>query len=249
MRLNGKTALVTGAASGFGLGIAKVFAQEGARVALADLNFGGAKAAADKLGDNAIALSVDVADGESIQGAVDTTKDTFGRIDIAVNNAGISHRNQPVLDVDYETFQKIYRVNVDSVYHMTQAIVPHWRDIGGGVMINVGSTAAIRPRPGLSWYNSTKGAVHVLTKSLALDFAADNIRICALAPVLGATGLMETFMGRPDSEEARSGFLATVPLGRLSTPDDLGHAAAFLASDEAGFLTGVILEIDGGRTI
>lgn len=249
MRLTGKTALVTGAASGFGLGIASTMLAEGARVAFADLNIGAAEAAAAKAGENAIALPIDVADGASVSSAFEAALSAFGQVDIAINNAGISHKNQPVLDVDYETFQRIYRVNVDSIYHMTQAAVPHWRTIGGGVMINVGSTAAIRPRPGLTWYNGTKGAVHTLTKSLALDFAPDNIRVCALAPVLGATGLMETFMGRPDSEEARAAFLATVPLGRLSTPEDVGRAAAFLASDEAAFLTGVILEVDGGRTI
>ena len=249
MRLVGKTALVTGAASGFGLGIAQCMLNEGARVAFADLNADGAEAAAADHGDNALAIGVDVSDGASVSQAFQSAKNHFGQVDIVVNNAGISHRNQPVLHVDYETVQRLFRVNVDSIYHMTQAAVPHWRAIGGGVMINVGSTAAIRPRPGLTWYNATKGAVHTMTKSLALDFAPDNIRVCAIAPVLGATGLMETFMGKPDTPEAREGFLATVPLGRLSTPQDIGNAAVYLASDEACFLTGVILEVDGGRTI
>lgn len=249
MRLNGKTALVTGAASGFGLGIAQSMLQEGASVAFLDINGAQAKEAAAPHGARAIAIEVDVADGASMAAAFEATKAHFGQVDIAVNNAGVSHRNQPVLDVDYATLQHLFRVNVDSIYHMTQAAVPHWRRIGGGVMINVGSTAAIRPRPGLTWYNATKGAVHTMTKSLALDFASDNIRVCAIAPVLGATGLMETFMGKPDTPEAREGFLATVPLGRLSTPHDIGQAAVYLASEDASFLTGVILEVDGGRTI
>lgn len=249
MKLNDKTALVTGAASGFGLGIAQTLLEEGAKVAFLDRNFAGAQDAAKPHGTNALAIEVDVADGASVEAAVSHAINHLGHIDIVVNNAGVSHRNQPVLDVDYETVQHLFRVNVDSIYHMTQAIVPHWRSLGGGVMINIGSTAAIRPRPGLTWYNATKGAVHTMTKSLALDFAPDNIRVCAIAPVLGATGLMETFMGKPDSPEAREAFLATVPLGRLSTPRDIGHAAAYLASDDAAFLTGVILEVDGGRTI
>ena len=249
MRLDGKTSIVTGAASGFGREIARRFAREGAKVALLDINGAGAEAVASEIGDQAIAVEADVAEAADIDAAVAKTQAAFGRIDIVVNNAGWSHKNQPILDVDYATFRKVYAINVDSIFHMTHAMVPHWRAIGGGVMINVGSTAGIRPRPGLTWYNSTKGAVNLMTKSLAVDLAPDRIRVCGLAPVMGATGLLETFMGMPDTPENRSKFLGTIPLGRLCDPEDMANAALYLASDEANFITGVILEVDGGRTI
>ena len=249
MRLANRTAIVTGAASGFGRAIARRFAAEGARVAVLDLNAEGAKAVVEGIGPAAIAVACDVADGAQVADAVAATRDAFGRIDIVVNNAGWSHRNQPALEVDYETFRRVYAVNVDSIFHMTHAILPHWRATGGGVMINVGSTAGIRPRPGLSWYNSSKGAVNLLTKSLAVEFAPDRVRVCGLAPVMGATGLLETFMGMPDTPENRARFVATIPMGRLCEPEDMANAALYLASDEAAFITGVVLEVDGGRTI
>lgn len=250
MRLAGKTAIVTGGASGFGKGIAERFAGEGARVAVLDINATGAEAVAEALGAGHLALACDVADGASVADAVACAAAAFGRIDIVVNNAGWSHRNGPLLDVDYATFRKVYAINVDSIFHMTHAIVPRWRAEGrGGVMINVGSTAGIRPRPGLTWYNSTKGAVHLMTRSLAVDLAPDRIRVNAIAPVIGATALLETFMGAPDTPELREKFLATIPLGRMSTPRDIANAALWLASDEAEFITGVILPVDGGRTI
>lgn len=249
MRLQNKSAIVTGAASGFGRGMALRFAQEGARVAVVDLNEEGARAVAEEIGAGALPIACDVADGAQVRAAVDQTIAAFGRADILVNNAGWSHRNQPLLEVDYETFKRVYAVNVDSIYHFTQAIVPHWREVGGGAMLNIGSTAGIRPRPGLTWYNGSKGAVNLLTKALAVELAPDGIRVCALAPVMGATGLLETFMGVPDTPENRAKFIATIPLGRLSTPEDMANAALYLVSDEAEFLTGVVLEVDGGRTI
>ena len=249
MRLEGKTAIVTGAASGFGRAIARRFAAEGARVAIVDLNADGAREVAEEIGAAATAVTCDVSRAADVGAAVDAARTAFDRIDIVVNNAGWSHRNQPLMDVDYDTFRKVYAINVDSIYHMTQAVVPHWRDAGGGVMINVGSTAGIRPRPGLAWYNSSKGAVHILTKSLAIELAADGIRVCGLAPVMGATALLETFMGMPDTPENRAKFLSTIPLGRLCEPEDMASAALYLSSDEARFITGVILEVDGGRTI
>lgn len=249
MRLNGKTALVTGAASGFGLEIANRFAAEGAKVALADINGPGAEAAADRIGEAAIAIECDVSVASEVGNAVDAAIGSFGRLDIAVNNAGWSHRNQPLLDVDEDQFRRVYEINVFSIYHMTRSVVPHWRVSGtGGVMLNIGSTAGIRPRPGLTWYNSTKGAVHLMTKSLAAELAPDGVRVCAIAPVLGNTALRDTFLG-DDSPETIARFLATVPLGRLSEPHDIANAALFLASDEADFLTGVVLEVDGGRCI
>jgi len=249
MRLQGKTALVTGAASGFGRAIARRFAREGAQVAVVDLNAEGARAVAAEIGDAAIAVACDVADGAQVASCFNDTVQAFGKVDVVVNNAGWSHPNQPLLDVDYQTFRKVYAINVDSIFHMTHAALPHWRQIGGGVMLNVGSTAGIRPRPGLTWYNSSKGAVNLMTRSLAVELAPDKVRVCALAPVMGVTGLLETFMGMPDTPQNREKFLATIPLGRLCEPEDMANAALFLASDEAEFLTGVVLEVDGGRTI
>ena len=249
MRLKDKCCLVTGAASGFGEGIAHKFAEEGARVAIVDMNADGAERVARDIGDKAIAVTCDVTKADAVAAAVTAVSDAFDRIDVVVNNAGWSNRNGPLLDTDEETMRKIYDVNVMSIFHMTHAVVPQWREAGAGVMINVGSTAGIRPRPGLTWYNSSKGAVNIMTKSLAVELAPDGIRVCGLAPVMGATALLETFMGMKDTPENREKFLATIPLGRLSTPRDIANAAAFLASDEADFLTGVILEVDGGRTV
>ncbi|MBJ3778002.1 glucose 1-dehydrogenase [Acuticoccus mangrovi] len=249
MRLKDKTALVTGAASGFGKEIAERFAAEGARVAVVDLNGEGAKAVAGAIGEAAVAFTCDVADGAQVADTVNETIAAFDHLDIVVNNAGWSHKNQPLLDTDYDTFRKVFAINVDSIYHMTQAVVPHWRSLGSGVMINIGSTAGIRPRPGLTWYNASKGAVNLMTRSLAVDLAPDKIRVNALAPVMGATGLLGQFMGVPDTPENRAKFIATIPLGRMSTPKDIANATLFLASDEAEFLTGVVLEVDGGRTI
>jgi len=249
MRLENKTALVTGAASGFGREIARRFVEEGAKVAVVDLDFDGAQQVAAEFGDKGIAIACDVAVGEQVCSAVEQTCSAFGHTDIVVNNAGWSHKNGPLLDVDEATFRKVYDINVTSIFHMTHAVVPHWREHGSGVMINIGSTAAIRPRPGLTGYNSTKGAVHLMTKSLAVDLAPERIRVCAIAPVISPTALLEQFMGQPDTPEIREKFVDTIPLGRMSDPRDIANGALYLASDEAEFLTGVILEVDGGRTI
>ncbi|SFN65131.1 3-oxoacyl-[acyl-carrier protein] reductase [Roseovarius lutimaris] len=249
MRLNGKTALVTGAASGFGKGIAETFAREGARVAILDLNLEGARAVADEIGKDAIAIRCDVSDGADVAAAVAEAHTAFDRLDIVVNNAGWSNANRPLMETDEATFRKLYDVNVTSIFHMTKTCVPLWRAQGGGVMINIGSTAGIRPRPGLTWYNSTKGAVNLMSRSLAAELAPDGIRVNCIAPVIGATALLEQFMGMPDTPENRAAFIAGIPLGRMSTPRDIANAALYLASDEADFITGVVLEVDGGRTI
>ncbi|MAA97221.1 MAG: 3-oxoacyl-ACP reductase [Stappia sp.] len=249
MRLSGKTTLVTGAASGFGKGIAETFIREGAKVAVVDLNGEGAKAVAAELGEGAIAITCDVSKADDVQAAVDETLKAFGSLDIVVNNAGWTNPNKPLMETDEATFRKIYDINVLSIFHMTKTCVPVWEKQGGGVMINVGSTAGIRPRPGLTWYNSSKGAVNLMTRSLAVELAPSRIRVNGIAPVMGATGLLEQFMGVPDTPENRERFIATIPMGRLSEPRDIANAALYLASDEADFITGVILEVDGGRTI
>ncbi|QOL82678.1 SDR family oxidoreductase [Pseudooceanicola spongiae] len=249
MRLDGKRALITGAASGFGKGIAETYAREGARVAVVDLNIEGARAVAEALGHGAIAVQCDVSKAEDVAAAVKEVNDTFGGLDIVVNNAGWTNPNSPLMDTDEATFRKIYDINVLSIFHMTKTCVPLWRAAGAGVMINIGSTAGIRPRPGLTWYNSSKGAVNLMTRSLAVELAPDKIRVNCIAPVMGATGLLEQFMGMPDTPENRQKFISTIPLGRLSEAQDIANAALYLGSDEANFITGVVLEVDGGRTV
>ncbi|WBV44333.1 glucose 1-dehydrogenase [Pseudoroseomonas cervicalis] len=249
MRLQGKIALVTGAASGFGEGIARRFAQEGAKVAVADMNLAGAERVAAELGGGAIALGGDVSKAADVQAMVDRTKEAFGGLDIVVNNAGTTHKNGPILDVDEATFDKVYAVNVKSIFHMTRAALPLLREQGrGGSFINISSTAGIRPRPGLVWYNGTKGAVNTITQAMAQELARDNIRVNAICPVMGATGLIADFMGMEDTPENRQKFLATIPLGRLSTPHDIANACVWLAEDQTSFITGVLLPVDGGRT-
>jgi 3-oxoacyl-[acyl-carrier protein] reductase len=249
MRLQNKVAIVTGAASGFGAEIARQYVAEGAKVAVADINEAGAKAVASALGPHAIAVACDVSKRADIDALVKATVDAFGRIDIVVNNAGWTHKNQPLLDVDEATFDRVYAINVKSIFHMVHAVVPLLRKQKSGVILNVGSTAGIRPRPGLTWYNSSKGAVNLMSKSLAVELGPDNIRVNAICPVMGATGLLESFMGMPDTPENRKKFIGTIPMGRLSEPRDIARAAVYLASDDAEFITGVEFPVDGGRTV
>jgi len=251
MRLEGKAALVTGAASGFGAEIARVFAREGAKVVLMDLNADGASEVAGAIGNSAAAVKGDVTVRSDVDDAVERAVALGGgRLDIVVNNAGWTHRNKPVLEVFEEDFDRVYAVNVKSIFHVVNAAVPPMRHRGsGGLILNIGSTAGIRPRPGLTWYNGSKGAVNLLSRSLALELAPDRIRVNCIAPVIGATGLLDSFMGVPDTPENRAKFIATIPLGRLSEPSDVAGAALYLASDAAQFVTGVVLEVDGGRTI
>lgn len=249
MRLAGKTAIVTGGASGFGEGIAEVFCEQGANVVIADLNAEGAKAVAYRLGDKAMGIRCDVTELADLQQMMAEAISAFDKVDIVVNNAGWSHKNQPMLDVSEEEFDRVFEINVKSIYQMSKASIPHMREQGGGVIINIGSTAGKRPRPGLSWYNATKGAVNLLSKSMAVELAPDNIRVNCIAPVIGATALLETFMGEKDTPEARAKFVGGIPLGRFSTPRDIANAALYFASDEANFITGVVMEVDGGRCI
>ena len=248
-QLDGKVAIVTGAASGFGEGIAKLFVKEGARLLLADLDLSKAEKVAATLGPRARAERCDVSKGADVRAVVKACIDAFGPPDVVVNNAGTTHRNQPMLDVDEATFDRVFAVNVKSIYHMAQAVVPVMRERKGGVIINVGSTAGIRPRPGLTWYNASKGAVNLMSKSMAAELGPDNIRVNAICPVMSATGMIELFLGAPDTPENRARITAGIPLGRMSTPDDVAAAALFLASDAARFITGIELAVDGGRTI
>lgn len=249
MRLNNQVAIVTGAASGFGAAIARTYIAQGAKVAIADINEAGAKALAEELGANAIAILCDVSKQADIEYLVAKTVEKFGTVDIVVNNAGTTHKNQPMLNVDEATFDRIYAINVKSLYYMAFAVVPIMREKKRGVILNVGSVAGIRPRPGLTWYNSSKGAVNLLSKSMAAELGPDGIRVNAICPVLGATGLIEQFMGMPDTPENRAKFLTTIPLGRLAESQDVANAALYLASDEASFITGVEFPVDGGRTV
>jgi 3-oxoacyl-[acyl-carrier protein] reductase len=248
-RLSGKVAIVTGAGGGFGEGIARLYAAEGARVAVLDIRRDAAERVAENIGGETFATTADVGVKADVDRAITEVTARFGPPDIVVNNAGWTHRNQPMLEIDEDTFDRVYRINVKSIYLMAQAIVPLMKANGGGTIINIGSVAGIRPRPGLTWYNGTKGAVNILSQSMAVELAPDRIRVNCICPVLGETGLLEAFMGVPDTPENRARFLATIPLGRLSRPEDIANAALYLASDEATFLTGVLLPVDGGRTI
>jgi 3-oxoacyl-[acyl-carrier protein] reductase len=247
MRLDNKSALVTGAGSGIGLAIAKTYAREGARVAIADIDFDAAKAAMRSIGNGAIALSCDVAKKAAIDAAVGDVLAAFGRLDILVNNAGTTHVNKPMLDITEDEYDRTFAVNVKGVFLGCQAVLPVFRKQGGGLIINIGSTAGLRPRPGVAAYSATKGAVHALTRALAAEFAGERIRVCAIAPVATETPLLPSFLGpKPGMREK---FVSTIPLGRLAAAQDIANAALFLASDEAAFLTGNILEVDGGRCI
>lgn len=243
MKLDNKVALVTGAASGFGEAIARLYAAEGAKVVVADVNDQLGNTVANEIGGRYV--HADVSKDADVKAMIDTAVDGFGRLDILVNNAGITHTNRPMLEVGEEEFDRIFAVNVKGIYLAAMHAVPVMRAQGGGVIVNTASTAGLRPRPGLTWYNASKGAVITMTKSMAVELGPDRIRVNALCPVAGDTPLLQSFLGA----NTREAFEATVPLGRLSTPDDIARAALYLAGDDAEFITGVALEIDGGRCV
>lgn len=249
MRLQGKVAIVTGGASGFGLGIVEAFVREGAQVLVADLNGTTAETVTAGLGDRAKAFACDVSRKADVDAMVAACVRTFGGLDIMVNNAGVTHKNQPLLSVTEHEFDRIYAVNVKAIYLATLACVPEMEKRGGGSIINTASTAGVRPRPGLTWYNGSKGAAITLTKSMAAELAPKNIRVNAINPVIGETGMLEQFMGSADTPENRAKFVAGIPLGRMSRPSDIANAAVFFADPASEFITGVAMEVDGGRCV
>ena len=246
MRLKSKIAIVTGGGSGFGAGIVKKFIQEGAKVVVADINLENAEKVA--MDSGGFAVEVDVSNSLSFKNMVDKTLEKFGKIEIMVNNAGITHLPNSMENISEAEFDKIFAVNSKSVFFSAKYLVPKMTSIGGGNILNVASTAGISPRPNLSWYNATKGWMISATKAMAIELASKRIRVNALAPVAGETPLLKSFMGG-DTPEKREKFLSTIPIGRFSTPDDMGNAACFLCSEEASMITGVVLQVDGGRCI
>jgi 3-oxoacyl-[acyl-carrier protein] reductase len=248
MRLNGKTAIVTGGASGFGEGIVRKFLSEGAQVVIADINLSAAQIIADELGKESVAVQVDVADGTSVENLQALASEAFGRIDIIINNAGVTHLPTPLDEVSEEDFDRVFNVNCKSVYLMAKSFVPDMKARKGGIILNVASTAGVSPRPNLNWYNSSKGWMNTATKTMAVELAPFRIRVNALNPVAGETPLLASFMGE-DTPEMRQKFISTIPLGRFSTPQDIANAACYLCSDEASMVTGICMQVDGGRCI
>ncbi|GAA6180214.1 glucose 1-dehydrogenase [Shimia sp. NS0008-38b] len=247
MRLENKTAIVTGGAQGFGAGIVDKFLSEGAHVMVADINADSAIAKASEH-PNSIASTVNVADAASVQAMIQSAITAWGRIDIVVNNAGITHLPAPLETISETDFDRVFAVNCKSIFLIAQSLIPHMKSHGQGAILNISSTAGLSPRPNLNWYNASKGWVNTATKTMAVELAPFGIRVNALNPVAGETPLLKSFMGE-DTPQMRARFLATIPLGRFSQPEDMGNAAAFLCSDEASMITGTLMEVDGGRCI
>ena len=248
MRLAGKCAIVTGGASGFGLGIVDKFLAEGAQVMIADINATAAAQLAGARGDAALAQTVDVSDAASVTAMAEAAIKAFGQVDILINNAGITHLPSPLDEVSEEDFDRVFNVNMKSVYLTARALVPHMKARGTGAILNVASTAGVSPRPNLNWYNASKGWMITATKAMAVELAPKGIRVNAINPVAGETPLLKSFLGE-DTPEMRAKFISTIPIGRFSTPEDMGNAACYLCSDEASMVTGVAMEVDGGRCI
>ena len=246
MRLSGKNAIITGAGSGFGKGIAKKFAKEGANLILGDINFHKVEEVAKEFDQDC--YQVDVSKSDSVKAFSEYAIKKYKEIHIVVNNAGITHLPMPLEDLSEEEFDKVFAVNAKSVFFSGKYFVPHMKSIGKGAILNIASTAGLSPRPNLNWYNASKGWMITATKTMAVELAPYKIRVNALAPVAGETPLLKSFLGE-DTQERREAFLSTIPLGRFSTPEDLANTACFLCSEEASMITGVALEVDGGRCI
>ena len=248
MRLEGKAAIVTGGASGFGAGIVRKFIAEGAKVMVADINGAAAEAFAKQLGEAAVGHQVDVSKDESVAAMAKAALAAFGQVDILVNNAGVTHLPSAMEDVSEADFDRVISVNAKSVYLTAKHLVPHMKARGKGAILNVASTGGVSPRPRLSWYNASKGWMITATRGMAIELAPAGVRVNAINPVAGETPLLKSFMGE-DTPDIRAKFLSSIPIGRFSTPEDMGNAACFLCSDEASMITGVAMEVDGGRCI
>lgn len=248
MKLAGKRAIVTGGASGFGEGIVRRFVAEGASVAIVDLNLPAAKALAAGLGAAAFAVAVDVSRAVEVEAMAGAVLERFGGVDILVNNAGVGQSPKPLESVDEAEFDRLWAVNAKSVYLTARALVPGMKAARAGAILNIASTGGVSPRPNLAWYNATKGWMIAATRAMAVELAPSGVRVNAINPVAGDTPLLSTFMGE-DTPQARARITASIPLGRLSTPADIASAATFLCSDEASLITGVALEVDGGRCL
>ena len=248
MRLDGKTAIVTGGGSGFGAGIARKFIAEGAQVVIADINSAAAESLSDELGAAAFAAHVDVANFGSVKALAHQAEKDVGAVDIVINNAGVTHLPTPLDEVSEEDFDRVFAVNCKSVYLTARTFVPAMKARGAGAILNIASTAGVSPRPNLNWYNSSKGWMNTATRTMAVELAPFGIRVNAINPVAGETPLLASFMGE-DTPEMRAKFLSTIPLGRFSTPEDIANSACYLCSDEASMVTGVCMEVDGGRCI
>ncbi|MBI1200454.1 MAG: glucose 1-dehydrogenase [Phenylobacterium sp.] len=248
MRLKDRTAIVTGGAQGFGEGIVRRYVDEGARVAIVDRNLAAASALAAELGAATIAVEADVSSDADVARMAADVAAALGPVEILVNNAGVGHTPQPLDVLSEADFDRIWAVNVKSVYLTARHLVPAMKAAGRGAILNVASTGGVSPRPNLTWYNASKGWMITATRAMAVELAPFGVRVNAINPVAGETPLLATFMGE-DTPEIRAKFLASIPLGRFSTPADMGAAAAFLCSDDAAMITGVAMEVDGGRCI
>ena len=248
MRLRDKVAIVTGGGSGFGEGIARKFVTEGAQVLIADRDAAAGARVAASLGAHVRSVAVDVANAADVRAMVDAAYEYYGGLDILVNNAGVGHLPQPLETLPEDEFDRIVAVNMKAIYLAAREVVPRFKTQKSGVILNMASTAGVSPRPRLAWYNASKGFVITATRAMAVELAPFGIRVVALNPVAGDTPMLKVFMGE-DTPEMRAKFLSTIPIGRFSTPEDLGNAACFLCSDEASMITGVAMEVDGGRCI